>query len=214
MKKSFILYKDQWDMVEQLTNEQAGLLLKSLFLYTRCEDMPELDPVTKIAFASIKGQLLRDKSKWDEIRDSRVEAGRKGGHQTQAGREANASKCKQVQANQAVDVNVNVNVKEREYINTCKSILDYFNSVCRKSLSLSSVRKGLIITRLKEGKTEEQLKTAILNFSKDTWSERHKYCDLIYAIGQQKGKPDNFERWYNEKPAYKKIDLGDLINVD
>jgi len=212
MKKSFILYKDQWDMVEHLTLEQAGLLLRTLFLYTRCEDLPELDPATKIAFLSIKAQLLRDKSKWDSIRDKRAEAGAK----SQAWREANASKCKQrddLLANQAVNVNVNVNVKEEEYIRKAELILNYFNSVCHKSLSLNNYRKGVIITRLKEGKSVEQLKTAILNFSQDTWEERHKYCDIVYAIGHQKGKGDNFEKWYNLKPA-QKINLGGLLDVE
>jgi len=80
-----------------------------------------------------------------------------------------------------------------------KEIMDYFNTTCKKyvprGLKLTQSRKELIKKRLKEFSLEE-IKTAITNFSKDTWEDRKKYCDLVYAIGT-KNKIDNLDKWLN-----------------
>ena len=84
-------------------------------------------------------------------------------------------------------------VKER----SARAIFDYFCLKTKKQLKLTPDRENLIKKKLNEGYTVEQIKTAITNFSQDDWADRPKYCDLIYCIGQQKGKADNMERWLN-----------------
>lgn len=76
------------------------------------------------------------------------------------------------------------------------SVLAHFNQVCQKALSLTADRKALIVRRLNEGRTIEDLKKAITNFSKDDWPDRNKYMDLVYAIGVR-NKIDNLDRWIN-----------------
>lgn len=76
-----------------------------------------------------------------------------------------------------------------------KEIMDYFNEVCEKSFKLNDNRLKIIQTRLKEY-TVDQIKKAILNFSKDDWEDRGKYCDIVYAIGIR-DKIDNLEKWLN-----------------
>lgn len=117
-KKSFVAYCDWENIFDMLSNEEAGLMVKHLFAYVNDKN-PELeDRILKIAFEPIKLQLKRDLKKYKTIRERRSEAGRKGGEQTASKRtkpkqikanEANATKCKQTVANQAVTVNVNDN---------------------------------------------------------------------------------------------------------
>lgn len=117
-KKSFVAYCDWENIFDMLSNEEAGLMVKHLFAYVNDKN-PELeDRILKIAFEPIKLQLKRDLKKYKTIRERRSEAGRKGGEQTASKRtkpkqikanEANATKCKQTVANQAVTGIVTVN---------------------------------------------------------------------------------------------------------
>lgn len=111
-KKSFVLYTDQREVFDELSNEDAGKLIKHIFSYVNDEDPITEDLLLKVAFLPIKTQLKRDLKMWDEKKIQRSEAGRKGGV-------AKASNAKQTLAkpsnatndvaNLAVNVNVNVN---------------------------------------------------------------------------------------------------------
>lgn len=85
MKKSFVLYYDQHECIEDLTNEQKGQLLDMMFLYgkgedlTECEDMSHYDPVVKLAFKFFKIVFDRDNAKWEKKANRNKENGKKGG---------------------------------------------------------------------------------------------------------------------------------------
>ena len=103
MKKSFILYVDSLEILDDLTIEQRGLLFYGIYQYHNGQE-PNLSGEVKIVFKMLLKQFIRDADKWDSIREKRAIAGAKGGKQTQAN-QANATNCKQTQANQAVTVN-------------------------------------------------------------------------------------------------------------
>lgn len=143
-KKSFVAYCDWENIFDMLSNEEAGLMVKHLFAYVNDKN-PELeDRILKIAFEPIKLQLKRDLEKYKTIRERRSEAGRKGGEQTASKRtkqkqikanEANATKCKQTVANQAVTVNVNDNdtvlSKDNKHDGVLKKTPSTLHSVCK-----------------------------------------------------------------------------------
>jgi predicted restriction endonuclease len=58
-KKSFVLHVDSLDVLDELTNEQAGMLLKAMRDYHN-EDETPLDALTKIVFCPFKNQFNRD----------------------------------------------------------------------------------------------------------------------------------------------------------
>ena len=114
-KKSFVLYTDQREVFDELTDEDAGKLIKHIFAYVNDENPQTEDKLLKVAFLPIKTQLKRDLVIWDEKKQQRAEAGRKGG----LAKASNAtfatndsSKAKQNLANLAVNVNVNGNVND------------------------------------------------------------------------------------------------------
>lgn len=84
-------------------------------------------------------------------------------------------------------------------------IFDFFNVTLNKKLKLSIERESLISKRLSEGRTVDELKKAILNFSKDDWADRYKHMDLIYAIGTR-NKIDNLDKWLNMGVANKPLE--------
>lgn len=68
-KKGFVLYADQKLIFDDLTNDEAGILIKHIFSYVNDEN-PELnDRFINMAFKPIKLQLKRDLLKYEGIRE-------------------------------------------------------------------------------------------------------------------------------------------------
>jgi len=125
-KKSFLLHIDSLDILDDLTDNQAGVLFKAIKAYQKEEDFP-LDNVVKIAFSPFKNQFSRDDEKYAKTCERRAIAGSKGGKQ----KVANASKSKQKQANLADNKNKNKNKTKSDNYNKdiCQQIADAWNSV-------------------------------------------------------------------------------------
>jgi hypothetical protein len=129
-KKSFVLYTDFKSTFEELSDLEAGRLIKHIFKYVTDEDPEMKDRLLRVAFEPIKQQLKRDLRKYEAIKVQRSIAGKKGGEKsgevrksekvdeiitisestTHEANEANGSFGSQNEANEAVNDNVNVNV--------------------------------------------------------------------------------------------------------
>ena len=75
--KSFILYTEQQEVINNLTDEQAGQLFKGIFQYVETGNV-EFDGILKIAFIPIKQNLDRNIEKWNEVKEKRKIAGKMG----------------------------------------------------------------------------------------------------------------------------------------
>ena len=114
-KKSFLLYKDFADQLEDLSDEQAGILIKSIFAYQTDAEFSVDDPVVSFALKGLINQFKRDDSKYSDICASRSVAGRKGAKQ----KLANAGKRKHKLANQAdIDTDTDTDTDIETDINT------------------------------------------------------------------------------------------------
>ena len=81
LKKSFILYCDQSNIVNKLTDEQAGILVKLIYTYS-CDNRLAMvidDPLIDIVFEAIKTALDRDHDKYLKIVERNKANGRLGG---------------------------------------------------------------------------------------------------------------------------------------
>lgn len=82
MKNSFVLYTDFYEVLKDLSDEQLGLLHRVIYRYVISGDDTEakilLSPEVKIAFNFIKLQIDKNKEKWEETKEKRAEAGKKG----------------------------------------------------------------------------------------------------------------------------------------
>ena len=96
--KAFLLFKDNKEIIVDLSDEKAGKLIKAIYKYECDDESPDFDgdQVLELLFKMFRIQLDRQRKEYDSICEKRAVAGRKGGKQTQA----NASKKKQTQANQ------------------------------------------------------------------------------------------------------------------
>ncbi len=120
MKKSFVLHLDSLNILNKMTDEQAGKFIKIIYQFQNTKEVPEdIDFGLEMAISPFINQFQRDENKWQEIKKKRQEAGRSGGLKSGESRqlnskqseanEANASNSKQSEANEAVNVSVNVN---------------------------------------------------------------------------------------------------------
>lgn len=86
-RNSFLLYVDSMDVLTELSDVQAGKLIKAMVLYQKHLSDPDnmeyeeylSDSIIKIAFTPIKLQFDRDYAKYKEVCLKRASAGRKGG---------------------------------------------------------------------------------------------------------------------------------------
>lgn len=116
-KKSFLLFYDYEDFLEDLTDEEMGILLRAIFAYERRGKEPQFSSSEmRMAFKFIRRRLDEDRKNYLETCQKRAQAGAKGGKARAAKMQqeqkeelcgpfeetqANASSCWHMQANQA-----------------------------------------------------------------------------------------------------------------
>ena len=115
-KRSFIVYSDMEEVLEKLSDEQAGALFRAMVVYSNGIEPSFDDFALDLAFTMIRQQMDRDSDKWEDVREKRQKSGRLGGIASGKARakqneanEANGSLLEANEANEAVNVNVNVN---------------------------------------------------------------------------------------------------------
>ena len=101
-KDSFILYTEQKAVIDKLTDEQAGKLIKAIYEYVQNGEMPELDTVLDLVITPFKTVLDKDKESYERVCKARAEAGAKGGKQKKQ-MQTNESKDKQKKQMQTKD---------------------------------------------------------------------------------------------------------------
>lgn len=113
-KTSFVLYSDQRTLINLLSNEQAGILLKHIFAYVNDENPICEDQLITIAFEPIKQQFKRDLVKWERTKEGRSAAGKASAEARRINKiqqtSTNVNKVQQTSTNPTVNDNVNVNV--------------------------------------------------------------------------------------------------------
>ena len=147
--KSFILHKDSLSVLNKLTDEQAGKLFKSIFIY-QTENILPSDGLTSIIFEPFLNQFKRDADNYKKTCEARKIAGSKGGKQ----KVANASKSKQKVANLADNDSKNKNESKNESKNDLpifinKNLFDGFVEMRNKiKKPLTDTAKELLIKKL------------------------------------------------------------------
>lgn len=130
MKDSFILYTEQKEVIDKLSDEQAGKLIKAIYKYVETEKMPELDKLLDIVIIPFKQNLDRNKEKYNKISEIRAKAGAKGGKQKKQKqtKEINCNDNENVNVNDNVNVNVNDNDKVSDScVDGLQKIIDFYN---------------------------------------------------------------------------------------
>ena len=118
-KKSIVVYADWIEKFEELTDDEAGRLIKHFFRYVNDLNPEAPDRITKLSFISIKQALKRDLDKWERTLEGRSKAGKASAEKRRLNKLAqqsstNPTSVESVEKNptnptDSVNVSVNVN---------------------------------------------------------------------------------------------------------
>jgi len=169
-KKGFVLYADQKIIFEELTDEEAGILIKHVFKYVNDENPILENRIITMAFNPIKLQLKRDLKRWESIRLKRSEAGKKSAESRQQNQQVLTSveSVEQVLTKSTVivndNVNVNVNVNDNVNVNVINIINNWFYDFENGNEILEIARRNNLT----------------IEFIKEKLHEFKKYAELEY----------------------------------
>lgn len=79
MKNSFLIYYEYEEQLSILSDEELGQLIRAIFKYEKNNEIPKFDGVLQIAFLFIKGNLDRDREKYDKRCETSANNGKLGG---------------------------------------------------------------------------------------------------------------------------------------
>ena len=194
-KESFVLYTEQKAVINKLSDEQAGKLIKAIYEYVETGEMPELDNVLDLVITPFKTVLDKDKAKYEEVSKARAEAGSKGGKQNKQN-EAKISKSKQKKHLQTKDSNCNDN--DNEYDNDLKKKIQKkekppYTAVFEELWKAYPRRKDKALAykaykaRLNDGFSEDELITAVKRYAEECRRQRTeeryiKHCSTFLGV--------------------------------
>ena len=118
-KKSFVLYTEYEENLEELPDEELGQLFRAIFSYVNRGIVPDLSPSTRMAFSFIRKDLDRNQAKYEETCRRRAEAGIKSG-------EARRAKAKNAEQSGTKRTNVQF-VQQNEQAGTKRTDNDNVN---------------------------------------------------------------------------------------
>ncbi len=178
-RKSFILHKDSLDILDKLSDEQAGKLFKSIHFYQKKQEIPELDFALDLVFTSFLNQFRRDDENYKITCEARKLAGSKGGKQ----KVANASNCKQKVANLADNKSESKSESKNKNVNEeCKSELINHNDKSELDSFCDDIAKSL------KDIIEKKLSRKV---SSNDWPKQIKLTIKDLAVrGEEKARQD------------------------
>lgn len=198
-KKSFLMYVDYLELFEELSDEDAGQLIKHIFRYVNDLDPTTDSPIVRASFIPIKLHLKRDLLKWKKTSEIRSEIGKKGGlasGKKRKQKEANepiASNGKQKEANASkrtdsvsVSVSVSDNEKNKTHIPEFNEFLSYAKtlSIYHESMNFQIEAK---YTSWKENKWKDGNNKKIGNW-KTKLRNTMPYFKRDFTAGSMKSK--------------------------
>jgi hypothetical protein len=209
-KKSFVLYTDQREVFEELSDEDAGKLIKHIFSYVNDENPETDDKLIRLAFLPIKTQLKRDLKMWDEKKHLRSEAGKKGGLAKASNATKSLAKPSNATndvANLAVNVNGNVNDIYRDTNKELPVNEESHNAIFRKLWTSTIWLEGIA---MKNKATIDQVKNHLNDFRQEMILTEKLKVD-------EKDAKEHFVNWIKrgnpipekEEPKYAKSTIED-----
>ena len=187
-KKSFVLYTDLIEITEELTNEEAGLLFKTILRYVN-DLNPEIPKEIKLAFIPIRQDLKRDLKKYEAQveRITRINEERKRKKENQERNEVDTI------SHEVEGVNVNVNVNDNVNVNV--------NDISKDIVDIDSVEVKEFILELPTISSAKGNKYPIFQEDIDKWQSVYIGVDVLTELKKMK-------LWLEANPKSKKTYQG------
>ena len=122
MNDSFILYTSYYAIIEGLTDEQLGKLMRAIFIYARDDKVINLEPTLRMAFAFIKDDMERNQAKYNEKREKLRANAQKRWQKKQLDANAEEPQQKHTKACKSIQLDANAEEPQQKHTKACKSI--------------------------------------------------------------------------------------------
>lgn len=217
MKDNFLLKKSQQQVFEELSNNDAGLLIKGIFNYVNTGNSG-LDGYLKAIFIPIKIEIDKNEERYEEVCKRNRENGRLGGRPKKEEIEENPPLNKETQEKQSVFEKTEENPKKpinhnhthisaitnqdsNINIDIIKRIIDYLNLKTNSKFKYSSkTTQAKIKARLNEGYTLDDF-IAVIDKKTDEWLDNEEFSKYLCPETLFGTK---FEKYLNQKVVNKK----------
>jgi uncharacterized phage protein (TIGR02220 family) len=170
-QKGFIVFGDTKEVVDELSDEQAGRLFRGMLQYFVDGTDPDFTDALKFVFIPIRQQMDRNADKYTKMCDRNKQNARKRWDAVGCGRMRSDASAYDNKRSDAVDANIKKDTKEKEGTDTksespeqgdeISSLLSFFNSKTGSSYKDTDQFEDLINERLSEGYTFEDLRSVI-----------------------------------------------------
>lgn len=180
MNDSFILYTSYYAIIEGLTDEQFGKLMRAIFIYARDGEVINLEPTLRMAFAFIKDDMERNQAKYNEKREKLRANAQKRWQKKQLDANAEEPQQKHTKAYKSMQLDANAeialhndNVYDNEYVNDNV----YDNDVSNETDILEPSKEGILSASVKTeapagGKVSKSQKIDYAGI-KEYWNRKH-----------------------------------------
>lgn len=182
MNDSFILYTSYYAIIEGLTDEQLGKLMRAIFIYARDGEVINLEPTLRMAFAFIKDDMERNQAKYNEKREKLRANAQKRWQKKQLDANAEEPQQKHTKAYKSMQLDANAEIalhNDNEYVND--NVYDneyvYDNDVSNETDILEPSKEGILSASVKTeapagGKVSKSQKIDYAGI-KEYWNRKH-----------------------------------------
>lgn len=184
MNDSFILYTSYYAIIEGLTDEQFGKLMRAIFIYARDGEVINLEPTLRMAFAFIKDDIERNQAKYNEKREKLRANAQKRWQKKQLDANAEEPQQKHTKAYKSMQLDANAeialhndNVYDNEYVNDNVDDNVDDNDVSNETDILEPSKEGILSASVKTeapagGKVSKSQKIDYAGI-KEYWNRKH-----------------------------------------
>jgi len=218
-RKSFVIHIDSLDILDDLSDEQAGQLFKAIRSHQVGEEV-ELSPIVKIAFSPFKNQFGRDDEKYQKLCEkNRLIAEKRYATKSTTGKTGNQTQPAVTKStdNKSDSDSKNKSDSKSDIKDSLSasadavSVLTYLNSIfSSKYRHTTKSHIENINARLAEGHTIEDCK-AVIDHKFTEWGNDAKMSQYLRPQTLfQTGKFQGYLMAAKAKPTQSKHDLSDI----
>ena len=188
MKNSFLIYHEYKEILEDLTDEEVGILFRAILDYEIEGTIPNFKGLMKMAFKVIQGNLDRDRNKYDKRCETSAENGKLGGRPRKSNKnlkEPNQKPKKPKKADTDNDTdnetdNDTDNDTDNETDKTSDNLFNFIQSAFGRTLN--SIEYDAIASWNDNDLTRYAIKESILNGARSI-----RYIQTVLSSWESKG---------------------------